>query len=419
MSIWDFIGKDTNELTHGIHLYPAKLNPHVARRLINQYGKNATNMLDPFCGSGTTLVEGRLAGINVVGNDINPTALEITRAKTQNYDYQDVEKLVREIKKSLPEMKLISLKKAIVIGGFTEEKIATWYTSRSVQEIASIFKMIDDLSSKLKSEVESKHLVKMTLSDCLRNVSVQRDAEWKLYRVEGWRKGLKDGSLYIPLMPLFRKKIESNLRSLKEYVEKLNISEKSSNSTYKIFKNDCSISIAQLSKNNQKFDLIVTSPPYGDSPTTVAYEQFSWLPNMWLGLDDRPPGKLAKEMLGGKLSQEIKPFGHKVIDLAIKRMKNDEIAVKNYTFYKDYLNSIINVAKVVKPGGYVCYVVGNRNSGKQNMRLDLFTRWAFEQNGFTRVGNIKKRKVPNTRMPKSNPSGPTMNHEYIVICRKN
>ena len=109
MSIWDFIGKDTNELTHGIHLYPAKLNPHVARRLINQYGKNATNMLDPFCGSGTTLVEGRLAGINVVGNDINPTALEITRAKTQNYDYQDVEKLVREIKKSLPEMKLISL----------------------------------------------------------------------------------------------------------------------------------------------------------------------------------------------------------------------------------------------------------------------------------------------------------------------
>jgi hypothetical protein len=316
-------------------------------------------------------------------------------------------------------MKLLSLKKAITISGFTEEKIATWYTSKSVREIASIFKIIDDLSSKLKSEVESQHLVKMTLSDCLRNVSVQRDAEWKLYREEGWRKGLKDGSLYIPLIPLFQKKLESNLRSLKEYVEKLKISEKSSNSTYEIFKNDCAISIENVSKNNQKFDLVVTSPPYGDSPTTVAYEQFSWLPNTWLGLDNRPPGKLAKEMLGGILSKEINILGCKVIDSAIKRMKDNNIAIKNYSFYRDYLNSIINVAKVVRTGGYICYVVGNRISGKQYMRLDLFTRWAFEQNGFSRVGKIKKRRIPNTRMPKSNPSGSTMNHEYIVICRKN
>jgi hypothetical protein len=163
---------------------------------------------------------------------------------------------------------------------------------------------------------------------------------------------------------------------------------------------------------------VVTSPPYGDSPTTVAYEQFSWLPNVWLGLDDRSPSKLAKEMLGGYLAKDIEAFGCRAIDSAIKRMENDEIALKNYSFYRDYLKSIINVANIVKPKGYVCYVVGNRNSGKQHMRLDLFTRWAFEQNGFSRVGKIKKRRIPNTRMPESNPSGSTINHEYIVICRK-
>ena len=69
------------------------------------------------------------------------------------------------------------------------------------------------------------------------------------------------------------------------------------------------------------FDLVVTSPPYGDSPTTMAYEQFSWLPNVWLGLDARSPGKLAKEMLGGLVAKEIKQIGYRPIDKAIANMK--------------------------------------------------------------------------------------------------
>ena len=49
------------------------------------------------------------------------------------------------------------------------------------------------------------------------------------------------------------------------------------------------------------------------------------------------------------------------------------------------------------------------------MRLDLFTDWAFKNLGYRKVGKTKKRNIPNTRMPKSNPSGSTMNHEYIVV----
>ena len=95
-----------------------------------------------------------------------------------------------------------------------------------------------------------------------------------------------------------------------------------------------------------------------------------------------------------------------------------ELKLKNYSFYRDYLQSIKNISSMVNEGGYVCFVLGNRISGGQEMRLDLFTDWAFKQNGFKKVGKTKKRNIPSTRMPKSNPSGPTMNHEYIVVLRK-
>ena len=47
-------------------------------------------------------------------------------------------------------------------------------------------------------------------------------------------------------------------------------------------------------------DLVVTSPPYGDSVTTVAYSQFSWLSNVWLGLDKSSSSKLDSDLMGGR-----------------------------------------------------------------------------------------------------------------------
>ena len=57
----------------------------------------------------------------------------------------------------------------------------------------------------------------------------------------------------------------------------------------------------------------------------------------------------------------------------------------------------------------------------------ILRTWAFEQNGFKRVGEIKKRRIPGTRMPSviaingkniQKKVVQTMNHEYIVICKK-
>ena len=51
MGVWDFDGFSTSEYTHDMHTYPARLNPRVARRLIDEYGSEGDFLLDPFCGS--------------------------------------------------------------------------------------------------------------------------------------------------------------------------------------------------------------------------------------------------------------------------------------------------------------------------------------------------------------------------------
>ena len=69
-------------LTHGFHTYPARMHPATARHLFGLAGRADAAVLDPFCGSGTTLVEARAAGMSALGSDLNPLAVLIARAKT-------------------------------------------------------------------------------------------------------------------------------------------------------------------------------------------------------------------------------------------------------------------------------------------------------------------------------------------------
>ena len=79
---WDFRKSDTKQYTHCFHNYPAMMIPQVARRLLERYGTPGGWLLDPYCGTGTSLVEASLFGMNAVGCDINPLVRLIARAKT-------------------------------------------------------------------------------------------------------------------------------------------------------------------------------------------------------------------------------------------------------------------------------------------------------------------------------------------------
>jgi SAM-dependent methyltransferase len=66
---------------HGFHSYPARLHPETARRLVERFSPAGGRVLDPFCGSGTVLVEARQLGRHAFGIDLNPLAVELATLK--------------------------------------------------------------------------------------------------------------------------------------------------------------------------------------------------------------------------------------------------------------------------------------------------------------------------------------------------
>lgn len=80
---WDLKNVKRGNGINSIHPYPAKFIPEIPRQLIELYSpQKPALVLDPFCGSGTTLVEAISLGFDAVGIDVNPLACLISRVKT-------------------------------------------------------------------------------------------------------------------------------------------------------------------------------------------------------------------------------------------------------------------------------------------------------------------------------------------------
>ncbi len=178
------------------------------------------------------------------------------------------------------------------------------------------------------------------------------------------------------------------------------------------------------SEFNNKVDFVVTSPPYGDSHTTVAYGQYSRLSAAWLGLPE--PAKTDRKLMGGIKSEKIESFNCDELNEAISQIskENEKRAKEVSSFYEDLCNSINNVSRLVKTNGLVCYVVGNRRVKGTCLPTNIAVQRFFESNDFVHIKTFH-REIPNKRMPlrnsPSNKTGKTqktMNREYILVLRK-
>jgi DNA modification methylase len=216
---------------------------------------------------------------------------------------------------------------------------------------------------------------------------------------------------------LMQSKLARNHKGLKTFLE-----QKQNAATSQVYDFNTINEVKHI--ENESIDIVVTSPPYGDSHTTVAYGQFSRLANEWLDVENA--NQIDNNLMGGKRQKEICYFDSKALNDSLEKivLADEKRAKEVSSFYYDYQKSIQNVAKTIKKGGYACYVVGNRKVKGEVLPTDEITKDFFENQGFSHIETII-RNIPNKRMPsKNSPTNvtgkkdETMNNEYIVIMRK-
>lgn len=174
----------------------------------------------------------------------------------------------------------------------------------------------------------------------------------------------------------------------------------------------------------ESVDIVITSPPYGDSGTTVAYGQYSRLSAAWLRLPE--PEKTDRRLMGGTPAKTVAQFPSPDLNAALAQIADTDAkrAGEVSAFYSDLLASVRNVATTVRRGGYVCYVVGNRKVKGVVLPTDAAVRDFFTGCGYEPVAT-HERHIPNKRMPARNsPSNvpgqqdATMTREFIVVSRR-
>jgi DNA modification methylase len=86
---WSRSRRRTSGTIHNLHSYPTRFAPQVPAKLIEMFSAPGETVLDPFCGSGTTLVEAARQGRRAVGIDLSPLAILISRAKSTRLSAED------------------------------------------------------------------------------------------------------------------------------------------------------------------------------------------------------------------------------------------------------------------------------------------------------------------------------------------
>jgi len=404
---WDFKGVKTKPHTHIFHTYPAMFIPQVARRLLLTYSKKGDTICDIFCGSGTALVESKLIGRNSYGIDLNPLAIFLAKVKTTPIDPK---------KLSSEYIKLINQIKKIKIKNLEKPKfnnIEFWFKDNVIIELAKIKKSINTIKNK-----DIRNFFMVAFSEIVRKSSNSKNGEFKLVRV----KGEKLENFSPNVLELFKQKVEANIVGMVDFCNDID-----KESWTKIISGDSS---EDNGIKENSIDCIITSPPYGDSRTTVAYGQFSRLSAQWIDLFEEPnkASGVDNELLGGKATKELK---HKLSsryfsETLDKISKIDEKRAREVLSFNIGLNDCLKQSyKMLKPNGYFCVVIGNRQVKQVRIPTDFIIAELAQEIGFT-CEDIFIRNIPGKRMPtKNSPTNitgeleETITKESVVILRKN
>lgn len=301
--------KNTTYMTHNIHPYPAKFIPQIPYNIIRDMSDEGDVVLDPFCGSGTTLVEARLLGRKSIGVDINPIASLVSKVKTRTLSdkkFRLVDEIMDLIYKKYERRRMV-----LDIHNFHNKN--HWFEKNVRHEIALILNEVGKIQDRALKE-----FFQVMISAIGITVSNQESDT----RYAAKNKHIKNGAT----IGLFGNKTQNSKKRIIEFRKKVR-----SDTSPKIY--NANATNLNMIKTNS-VDLVVTSPPY---PNVYDYYLYHKQRMNLLGLDHN----YAKENEIGS------------------RLRYSSLKWKIDTFYDDMAKCFDEIHRVVKPKKYVVVVIGD------------------------------------------------------------
>lgn len=294
---------DVDRATHGFHTYPAGLHPDAAAMLVR--GFEARTLLDPFVGGGTTLIEGRLAGLQTFGCDVSPVALIVAKARTTTMTdelltrFRSAGRKAAEVARHASELPPEPIREAVT----------QWYAPHAITELEALRRAV------LEADPSVQPLLRACFSSILVKVS--------------WRKSDTSGQRVKHHRPphttavLFHKKV----RELGRRIVALREAVPEGTPRTKLARRD-----ARHLDLEVPIDLVVTSPPY---PSTYDYLALQHLRRVWLEL----------------------PWGEGEIGARATWRDGDRAARRQWR--ADTAAWTQRVADTLTPGGHLVIVIGD------------------------------------------------------------
>lgn len=249
--------QSTRYSAHGLHEYKGRFNPQIPKAILNILAvPSGSRVLDPFCGSGTSLVEAVHLGMDASGTDINPLAVFLANAKISSLRVEPSE--LRAAAKAALRGK--AYPKSAVDARATY--LASWFSPEVLREIERLHLALT------RTEPEIAAILLACASNLLREYSLQDPMDLRIRR----RKSpLPDK----PFREAFSEAVERFIFRTENAREALGLV-----GTGRAILFD-SRDLATVAGVGVPFDCAITSPPYA---TALPYIDTQRLSLVWLGL---------------------------------------------------------------------------------------------------------------------------------------
>lgn len=406
--------------SHSIHPYPAKLITHIPYFFLNnkRYISPGEVMLDPFCGSGTTLLEAIMSGIDAYGADANPLARLISQCKTECLKKEKAISYLKEVLSKAPSLDTIE--------DLTFKNIDMWFSARVQVDLSKIYASICQIrKGKYRNFLLmcfSATLGKTSYTDpriaVPVRINVNRYAEGSRGRENA--QALIDKVDHVNVYEVFEEICMNNLKRICSLGEIDNIG------AAKIISDDArnltkGLNTSEKLKDNS-IDMILTSPPYASAQK---YIRSSSLSLYWLRLlNGKTIVELDEQNIGRenfrKAAVNIRPVGIQDADEVIEKVY-DKYPLRGSIVCHYLLEmeaALDECIRVLKKGRHMILIIGNNNVCGYQFNTKYYLSEYLETKGMKLelqlIDDIKSYGL----MTKRNKTANIITREWILVFKK-